>query len=59
MADYLIDALHCDRCKSKNMEQCNDDCIWIPKNNEHGGECSHKCKARLTKGECRTISRME
>ena len=34
------------------MEQCNDDCIWIPKNNEHGGECSHKCKARLTKGEC-------
>ena len=43
MADYLIDALHCDRCKSKNMEQCNEDtdnnCIWI-KNNENDGECS-------------------
>ena len=56
MADYPIDALHCDRCSLNDSSTCNDDtannCLWIPKNNQNDGECSHKCKARLTKGEC-------
>ena len=57
MADYSLDALHCDKCAlQQSLSSCNDDtdnnCLWIPKNNELDGECSHKCKARLTKGEC-------
>lgn len=59
MADYPIDALQCDKCgrhELQNSSTCNADtgnnCLWIPKNNVNDGECSHKCKARLTKGEC-------
>ena len=39
---------------SSKITECNsiDDCLWTPKNNDLKGECSHKCKARLTKGEC-------
>ena len=56
MADYSLDALHCDKCVLNDSSGCNADtgnnCLWIPKNNDLHGECSHKCKARLTKGEC-------
>ena len=43
-------------CKSKNMEQCNDDCIWIPKI-MHMVVVVHINVLRLTKGMFKSLSR--